>query len=225
MAFEDLVQSFSDERLELLRLREGLLNHIDRFERRGADDRIPAKRPAEAPGAWYVHHRRLPGHAAKGQPASDRLAAHEDIGDRIPVLDRPEPPGPAHPGLHLVVHEDDPMGVTQFAEEREELLRRNNHPAFPLNRLGEDRGDAAGDLGLVDEPFDLLDTRLRAFRGWEPLRVSVRVRIVREEHLPHEGTEPFAVRLLLPREADVEERASVERGLEGEEPRPLRRRA
>src|SRR5207244_10668832 len=52
VAFEDLVQSFSDERLELLRLWEGLLNHIDRFERRGADDRIPAERPAEAPGAW-----------------------------------------------------------------------------------------------------------------------------------------------------------------------------
>src|SRR3989442_27824 len=112
--------------------------------------------------------------------------------------------------------------VAQVAEEREGLFRRDDSPGFPLDRLREDRGDAARGLRLVDEPLDFLDAGFRAFRGRKSLRVAVRVRVVREDHLPDERTEPVAVRFVLPGEADVEERAPVERGLEGDEPRPLR---
>src|SRR5712691_4432115 len=59
--------------------------------------------------------------------------------------------------------------------------------------------------------------------GRNSLRVAVGVCVVREDHLSDEGTESLAVRFVLPREADVKERASVECGLEGDEPRPLRR--
>src|SRR5207245_5570939 len=51
---EDLVQPLPDERLQLLRLRKRLLNHIDRLERRGADDGIAADRAPEAPGSRWI---------------------------------------------------------------------------------------------------------------------------------------------------------------------------
>src|SRR5437870_3376991 len=223
VALEDLIQPLPDKRFQLLRLWKRLLKHIDRLERRGADDGISAERAAQAPRSRSVHDRGLPGHAAERQSASDGLAAHEDIRHRVPILDRPQLPGAAHAGLYLVVYEHDAMGVAQLAEEREEFLGRDDHPAFPLDRFGEDCGDAARDLRLIDEPLDFLDAGFRALRGRKPLRVAVRVRIVREDHLPDERTESFAVRLVLPRQADVEERAPMERGLEGDEPRPLGR--
>src|SRR5207249_9291724 len=117
----------------------------------------------------------------------------------------------------------DAVGVAQLAEERKELLGRDDHPAFSLDRLREDCGDAARHLRLVDRSLDFLDARLRAFGGRQSLWVAVRVGVLREDHLPDERTESLAVRFVLPREADVEERTPVECGLERDEPRPLRR--
>src|SRR5213592_4701337 len=59
----------------------------------------------QAPRAGRVHHRRLAGHAAEGQTPADRLAAHEDVGNRAPVLDRPHFPRASGPRLDLVIDE------------------------------------------------------------------------------------------------------------------------
>src|SRR5437867_2561454 len=74
-------------------------------------------------------------------------------------------------------------------------------------------------------PIAFLDAGLCDVRGSPPLRIAIRVGVVGEEDLPNEGAETLPIRLLLPREADVEQRATVEGGLEGHEPRLLRRRA
>src|SRR5205807_8694173 len=122
-----------------------------------------------------------------------------------PGLDRPNFPGAPSAALDLVIDQDDAVLIAQASEEREEFLWGDDHPPLSLDRFGEDRRDAARDLGLVDEPLQFLDPGLCDVRGSPPSRIAIRVGAVGEEDLPDEGAEPLPIRLFLPREADVEQ--------------------
>ena len=48
------------------------------------------------------------------------------------------------PGLHLVHDDDDPVLVADPPDACEELVRRDDEPAFALDGLDHDRGDVLG---------------------------------------------------------------------------------
>ena len=50
-------------------------------------------------------------------------------------------PGPPHPGLHLVGHEQDPVPVAELAQVAEPPLGRQDVAALAQDRLDDDRGD------------------------------------------------------------------------------------
>ena len=50
------------------------------------------------------------------QPAAERLGRDEQIGLDAAVLDRPDPAGATDPGLHLVVHVEDPVLVEELPQ-------------------------------------------------------------------------------------------------------------
>src|SRR6266581_7239409 len=132
-------------------------------------------------------------------------------------------PRAARARLHLVVDEQDAVPVAEPSEQGEEFPGWNDHSPLALDGLRENRCHTARDLRHVDQTLELLDPDLRQLRRGASLRVPVWVGIVGEEDFAHERTEAFAVRLLLPREADVEQGPSVKGCLEGDEPRLLRR--
>src|SRR5437773_11538452 len=134
VALGHLVEALADPGLQALRPGEGLLDFVNGLEGRGAHDRVAAEGAPQGPRAGRVHHRRLAGHAAEGQAPADRLAAHEDVGNRAPVLDRPHFPGAPGPRLDLVIDEADAVLIAQAAEEREKYLRRDEHASLSLDR-------------------------------------------------------------------------------------------
>src|SRR5437016_10940562 len=131
VALGHLVEALADPGLQALRPGEGLLDFVHGPEGRGAHDRVAAECPPQAPRAGRIHHRRLPRHAAEGQTPADRLAAHEDVGNRAPVLNRPHFPGAPGARLDLVIDQDDAVLIAQASEEREEFLWRDDHAPSP----------------------------------------------------------------------------------------------
>src|SRR5437773_445918 len=81
---------------------------------------------------------------------------------------------------------------------------RDGHAALALDRFREDRRDAAGGLGSVKKPLELLDAGPRHVGRRAALGISIGIGVVGQEDLANQGTEALAVRLLLPGEADVE---------------------
>ena len=105
--------SCSDARTEL-----GGRDLVEHGARGGARDRVAAERAAEPAGSRRVHQLRAARDAGERQPAAERLAGDEQVGLDAVVLDRPDRPGPADAGLHLVVDVEDPVPVAELAAAR-----------------------------------------------------------------------------------------------------------
>src|SRR6266480_6217467 len=84
LALRHLAQALTDQGLEPPRPRQRLLDFVHGFDRGRAHDRVPAEGPAERPGPRGVHDGGRARDPAEGEAASDGLAAHEDVGDRVP---------------------------------------------------------------------------------------------------------------------------------------------
>ena len=116
----------------------------------------------------------------QGQAVRDPLRQRHHVGHDVEPVGREERTGPSHPGLYLVRDEEDPLPATEGFRLLQVAGRVHPHPAFPLDRLDEERADpvrqrlvervdvADGDRG---EPREhrlepLVELRLR--RGGEP---------------------------------------------------------
>ena len=179
---------------------------VENGERGGAGDRVAAERPAEAPGVRRVHHLGPAGDRGQRQPASERLAGHEQVRLGLVVLDRPDRPRPTDPGLHLVVHVQDAVLSAQLGEPAREVGGHVDEAALALDRLEHD----AGDLVPVDQRGEGVE---RVVRG----HASVRVRAGRAIDLGRERAEALLVDLLV-RHRHRQEGAAVEGVVEDDDP-------
>src|SRR5207249_2016626 len=117
-------------------LLQAALDEVERCERGGAGDGVPAERAAVRP--WRPgHHTAAPDDRAERQSRGDALREHDDVRGDAPVLDRVELPRPAHAALDLVYDEEDPVLRRERAETREEVVGWHDVPAFALDRLDE----------------------------------------------------------------------------------------
>src|SRR5262249_33811955 len=76
-------------------------------------------------------------------------------GGRPPPIDFPKTvmagSGPAHPGLHLVVHPEDPVPPAELLQLRRVVGRHREEPTLALHRLEDDARDRRGvDVGLEE---------------------------------------------------------------------------
>src|SRR5690348_5252066 len=104
-----------------LRARPRLLEGVEDRDRGGALHRVPAERPAEPARRDRVHDLGAAGDAGERQPAAERLAADEQVGLDVVVLDRPDGAGAPAPRLHLVVDVEDPVAVEQLLQALREV--------------------------------------------------------------------------------------------------------
>ena len=87
------------------------------------------------------------------------------------MLDRPHLPGAADPGLHLVVHVEDPVLAAELEEPSEEVRRHRDEAALALHGLEDDAGDAL----RIDVPLEeMLEGGDGVVRGDAAVRVRGR---------------------------------------------------
>ena len=107
------------------------------------------------------------------EAAAKRLAADEQVGLDVVVLDRPDRPGTAAAGLDLVVHPDDPVLVEQLLQALREVGRHRDEAAFALDWLEDGTRDGAG----IDVAFEeMLERGDRVVLGDAAERVGRGVR-------------------------------------------------
>ncbi len=75
------------------------------------------------------------------QAAAERLAGDEQVRLDAVVLDRPDGPGAAAAGLHLVVDVEDPVRVEQLLKPPREIGRHRDEAALSLDGLEHGTGD------------------------------------------------------------------------------------
>ena len=173
--------------------------------RRRAGDRVPAERAAEPAGLGRVHQLGAAGDRGQRQPAAERLAGHEQVGLDAVVLDRPDGPGAADAGLHLVVDVDGSVLAAELQQPRGEVLGQRDEPAFALHGLDDD----ARDLVPAEECRHVLE---RVVRG----HAAVRIRAAGAVHLGRERPEALLVALLVGHR-HRQQRSAVERVLEDDD--------
>ena len=79
------------------------------------------------------------------------LGERDDVGLQAELLVGPGRAGEAHPGLHLVEHEQRVVGVAHLLHRPQELRPHVVVPALTLDRLGEEARDVVR-LGLEGRP-------------------------------------------------------------------------
>ena len=109
----------------------------------GEVDGVAHERRGVRAGRPVAHERGAPDDRRHGQPAADALADGHQVRDDAPVLGRPGPAGPPEPALDLVEDEDDAVAIAQLAQPGEEAVGRDDDAAVALDRLDDDRRDAA----------------------------------------------------------------------------------
>ena len=116
-----------------------LLERIDYGERRCARDGISAEGRAVAAGGEARRDVGARDHRSDRKPAAERLGQRYDIGLDPHVLKGKEAAGAAHPGLHFVEDEQNPLAIAEVADALEVIGLRNDHPALALDRLDHHR--------------------------------------------------------------------------------------
>ena len=97
-------------------------------------------------------------HNGHGLRPADRLRNQDDIRHDAGVLEGEDLPRAAQPALDLVAYHGDPELPRDPADGPQELDRRRDDPALPLDRLEYDGGgfrDPA--LGVLQEPLEVVD--------------------------------------------------------------------
>ena len=170
-----------------LRPRAQLRQRIEHGERRSARDRVAGEGAAQ-PAGWYrVHHLGATRHRREWQAPAERLAADEQVGLRVVVLDRPDRPGAAAARLHLVVHVEDPVLVEQLLQALREVGRHRDEAALALHGLEHRARDRLRVDVALEEMLQPLDRVVGA-------DAPVRVRGGRAVDLGRERPEALLVR-------------------------------
>jgi len=145
--------------------------------------------------------------APRRMPLAIPFCQANDVRLDVPVFNREQLAGPAHPALHFVGDEENAMAVAEPAEARQEVPRRDMVAAFALNRLHED----GRDLIRRRQPLPgwcprLADAGATAFRA---LRAVAGKRHVVD--VGHQGRETAAVDHLRARQRQWRRRSVRER--------------
>ena len=179
---------------------------------------LPPNVPPRPPGGDGVHDLGAAGDAGERQSAAERLAGDEQVGLDAVVLDRPQRPGAADAGLHLVVDVEDPVLARRSPAARREVGRHGDEAALALHRLEHH----AGDRRRVDV---LLEAGARARRSRPRCRPAVRVRRRRAVDVGRERAEALLVRTTFAVIAMRQDRAAVEGAVEDDDAGPAGRGA
>ncbi len=91
-----------------------------------------------------LHHVGGSGHARDGKPGPEGLCGGDDVGDHVVLLDREQRSGPAHPGLHLVIDEEDVAFLAHRFQRRKVVVGGDDEAAFPLDGLHDHARDVLG---------------------------------------------------------------------------------
>ena len=186
-----------------------VVDHVEHGEGGGDRDRVADERSTDGTLVRRVHDLGLPEHARQRQPHGDRLRDGDQVRLDAGVLDREEATRAREPGLHLVDDEHDAVAVADLAQTLHELRWRGHEAALALHRLDDDRRDVLRGN----------QRRERALEGSERLGGGGAAIGVRERHpvdLGRERAEPELVGMRLRGERQRQQRATVERTLEGD---------
>jgi len=133
------------------------LDRLDRRQRRGTGDRVPAERRGVGAGDELLGKRLPREQAAARDAAGEGLRQRERIGNDAEFLERVPRTRPAHAGLHLVEDQHQALLVRERSQSLEEPVGRQIDAAFALDRLDQNRRR----LG-VDELLDRLEIAERS---------------------------------------------------------------
>ncbi len=177
----------------------------------GFPPNVPPSPPAS--GASMTSAR--PVTAASGRPPPSDLPETSRSGSHAVVLDRPDRPGAADSGLHLVVDVEDAVLVAELLQAPGEVGRHDDEPALALHGLEDD----AGDRLRVDVALEEVAERVDRVVGGD---AAVRVGSGRAIDLGRERAEASLVGHDLARHGHREQAPPVECPVEDDDGRPAR---
>ena len=149
---------------------------VERHDGGRAGHRVAAIGAAQPAGVGGVHDLGATGDRRQRQPAGDGFATDDDVGRHAVVLDREQPPGAAHAGLHLVGDVEHAVFAAARAQVLGKARRQRQEAALALHRLHHHRGHRLGrhlgDQRVVELVDAVLDVIVLAHAGGAAIDVG-----------------------------------------------------
>src|SRR5208282_1560885 len=147
---------------------------LDRGERSGAGERMPAIGSAESSRTWRVHDFSAARYSRDGHAAAHGLRHGDQVGFDAEMFGSEPFAGACKSGLDFVRDEEDAVLAADILQEFEVVAGRNDEAAFAENGLDDQGGDGFRRDGALERVFKMMRKLGGRSAGWIAIGVSER---------------------------------------------------